>query len=209
MATPAAPRRWALGASAGAALAWAGLVARSPPGFYAAAAASCLLWLPVSALAAPPGLAARLHPRPSDVALGLASGALLFAATAAALAAACGGLTDVLCAPTARLFARFRPHALGPALVLGLLAAPAEELFWRGVAQAWLARRLGDRRALPAAVLAAAAVALASGEPLLALAALPTGALWGALLAWRGSLVPPLVSHATWTLLVAALLAPP
>jgi hypothetical protein len=209
MATTAPPRRWALGASAGAALAWAGLVAHAPAGFFATAAVFCLLWIPLSAAAAPPGLAARLRPRRADLALGLLSGLLLFGGTAAFLRASCGGLTDALCAPTADLFGRFRPRGLAPALVLTFLVAPAEELFWRGVVQAWLARRLGAERALAVAVLAAAGVALASGEPLLALATLPTYAAWGALAAWRGSLVPALVSHATWTMLVAVLLAPP
>jgi len=162
----------------------------------------------VPAAAAPPGLAARLRPGLPDLGLGLLSGLLLFGATRAFLWLFCGGLTDALCAPMAELFGRFQPHGLGPALVLGLLVAPAEELFWRGVVQAWLAGRFGAERALALAVLAAAGVALASGEPLLALATLPTYAVWGALAAWRGSLVPALVSHATWTLLVAAFLAP-
>ena len=209
MTTLAHPRRWAIGASAGAALAWAGLVAHAPAGFFLAAAVFCLLWLPLSAAAAPPGLAARLRPDLPDLGLGLLSGFLLFGATRAFLWLSCGGLTDALCAPTAELFGRFQPRGVGPALVLGLLVAPAEELFWRGVVQGWLARRWGAERALALAVLAAAGVALGSGEPLLALAVLPTYAVWGALAAWRGSLVPALVSHATWTLLVAGLLAPP
>jgi len=208
MSTPAPPRRWALGASAGAAFAWAGMVAHAPAGFFVAAAVFCLLWIPLSAAAAPPGLAARLRPGLPDLGLGLLSGLLLFGATRAFLWLFCGGLTDALCAPMAELFGRFQPHGLGPALVLGLLVAPAEELFWRGVVQAWLAGRFGAERALALAVLAAAGVALASGEPLLALATLPTYAVWGALAAWRGSLVPALVSHATWTLLVAGFLAP-
>jgi membrane protease YdiL (CAAX protease family) len=208
MTTPAHPRRWALGASAGAALAWAGLVAHAPTGFFVAAAVFCLLWIPLSAAAAPPGLAARLRPGLADVGLGLLTGVLLFGGSRAFLWTFCGGLTDALCAPTADLFGRFQPRGLAPALVLTLLVAPAEELFWRGVVQAWLTGRFGAERALPLAVLAASGVALASGEPLLALATLPTYAVWGALTAWRGSLVPALVSHATWTLLVAAFVAP-
>jgi hypothetical protein len=74
--------------------------------------------------------------------------------------------------------------------------------------QGWLARRLGPARGLAAAVALAVLLALATREPFLALATLPTYAAWGALAAWRGSLVPALVSHVTWSLLVASL-APP
>jgi len=95
-----------------------------------------------------------------------------------------------------------------PALVLVLLIAPAEELFWRGVVQARLEPRIGAARAVALATALAVAVALASGEPFLALATLPTYALWGALATWRGSLVPAIVSHAVWSVLVASL-APP
>jgi membrane protease YdiL (CAAX protease family) len=200
--------RWPLPASTAAALAWAALVAHAPPHFYPAAAALCALWLPLSAAAAPPGLAERLRPIPADLALGALSGLLLFLATRAFLWLFCGPLSSSLCAPAADLFSRFRPEGLARAALLGLVAAPAEELFWRGVVQARLARRLGEERGLVVATLAAAGVALASGEPLLALATLPTFALWGALAAWRRSLVPALVSHATWTLLVATLLGP-
>jgi len=202
------PRRWALGASAGAALAWAGLVARSPPGFLSAAAVFCLLWIPLCAAAAPPGLADRLRPHLADLALGAGAGLLLFGATRAFLWVFCGGFSDALCGPMEAMFARFHTRGLWPALVLGLLVASAEELFWRGVVQAWLARWMGAERAVPLAVLAAVLLTLASGETFLALATLPTYAAWGALVAWRGSLVPALVSHATWTLLVASLLPP-
>ncbi len=200
--------RWPLPASIAFALAWSALVAHAPPAFYPAAALLCALWLPLSAAAAPPGLADRLRPTPADLALGAATGVLLFLATRAFLWLFCSPLSSALCAPTLDLFDRFHPGSIGRAALLGLLVAPAEELFWRGVAQAWLARRLGEERGLVVATLAAAGVALGSGEALLALATLPTFALWGALSAWRHSLVPALVSHATWPLLVATALGP-
>jgi membrane protease YdiL (CAAX protease family) len=201
-------RRWAVAATAGAALAWSGLVAESPPGFFPVAAVFCGAWIPLSLLAAPPGQLARLRPRLADLAIGVGAGLLLYALSRAFLAALCGGLTDLLCSPLAELFRRFQTRTPGAALTLGLLIAPAEELFWRGVVQARLARRLSPARAVLAASAAAALLALVTGEPLLALATLPTYAAWGALFAWRGSLVPGLASHLTWSLLIASVWPP-
>ncbi len=194
-------------AAAAAAAVWALFVAASPAWFFPAAAPLCAVWIALSARAAP-GLAARLRPRWGDLGLALSTALLLYAGARAFLWAGCGGISDVLCAPLASMFARFHPRGLGPALVLGLLAAPAEELFWRGVVQARLEPRLGRGRAVAAATGIAVAVALATGQPFLALATAPTYAAWGALAAWRGSLVPSIASHAAWSVLVASV-APP
>jgi membrane protease YdiL (CAAX protease family) len=190
------------------AAAWALLVALSPRGFFVLAVPICAAWMALSARAAAPGLPARLRPRPGDLAVALAVAAALYAGARVFLWAGCGGLTGALCGPVTSLLGRFEARAPGPALVLVLLAAPAEELFWRGVVQERLARRLGRARGVAATTTIAAAAALASGEPLLALATLPTSAAWGALAAWRGSLAAPILSHAAWTLLVAVVARP-
>jgi membrane protease YdiL (CAAX protease family) len=187
---------------------WSLLVSASPPWFFPAAAAHCALWLAASAAAAPPGLRDRLRPRALDVALGLATGLVLYLLTRGFLWGACGGLTDALCRPTVEMYVRFRPAALFPAVTLVLLVAPAEELFWRGVVLGHLARRLPPAAAVALSTALAVAVALASGEPFLALATAPTYAAWGALAVWRRSLVPALASHALWSVLVASV-APP
>jgi len=195
-------------AAAVVAAAWALLVAASPRWFFLAAAPLCAVWMGLSARAAPPGLAARLRLRAGDLGLGVALAVVLYAGTRAFLWAGCGGLGRGLCGPVAELLGRFEVRALGPALVLALLAAPAEELFWRGVVQEALVARLGAARGIAAATGLAVAGALATGEPLLALATAPTYAAWGALAAWRRSLAAPIVSHAVWTLLVAVLARP-
>ncbi|MFO0583871.1 MAG: CPBP family intramembrane glutamic endopeptidase [Anaeromyxobacter sp.] len=184
------------------------LVATSPPAFFLEAGALCLLWMPASALASPPGLLARLRPRLADVLLGLGSAAVLYLGTRAFLWAFCGGFTDALCAPLRGTVGRFEARSLVGALAIVVLIAPAEELFWRGFVQGWLEARLGRAAAVPVAVAFAVLLALGTGEPFLALATLPTYAAWGALAAWRRSLVPAIVSHATWSVLVASL-APP
>ncbi|HEX9049681.1 MAG TPA: CPBP family intramembrane glutamic endopeptidase [Anaeromyxobacter sp.] len=194
-------------AAAAAAALWALLVAASPRWFFLAAAPLCAAWIALSARAAP-GLAARLRPRWGDLGLALSTALLLYAGARAFLWAGCGGVSEALCAPLASMFARFQPRGVGPALVLGLLAAPAEELFWRGVVQARLEPRLGRAGAVAAATGIAVAVALATGQPFLALATAPTYAAWGALAARRGTLVPSIASHAAWSVLVAVV-APP
>ncbi len=75
-----------------------------------------------------------------------------------------------------------------------LLVGPCEELFWRGLVQA----RVGYLLALAGY----AAVHLWERKAVLILAAAVGGAFWGALFAWRGTLVAPIVSHALWDLAV-------
>jgi membrane protease YdiL (CAAX protease family) len=194
-------------AAVAAAALWALFVAASPPWFFLAAAPFCAAWIALSGRATP-GLGARLRPRWGDLGLALSTALLLYAGARAFLWAGCGGLSEALCAPIASMFSRFHTRGVGPALVLGLLAAPAEELFWRGVVQARLEPRLGRGRAVVVATGMAVAVSLATGEPFLALATAPTYAAWGALAAWRGTLVPSIASHAAWSVLVASI-APP
>jgi membrane protease YdiL (CAAX protease family) len=211
MEPAASPPAWSVprvGIAAAAAGAWFVLVASSPDAFFAIAAPFCTAWIVLSARASPPGLRARLAPAATDVALGVVAALALYAVTRLFLWAACGGLTDALSRPLAEVMGRFHTRALGPALVLGLLVAPGEELFWRGVVQAHLARKLPTAAAVVAATALAVCAALATGEPFLALATAPTYAAWGALTAWRRSLVPALVSHALWSVLVASV-APP
>ena len=75
-----------------------------------------------------------------------------------------------------------------------LLIGPSEELFWRGLVQA--------RAGFAIALAGYAAVHLWERKAVLVLAAMVGGAFWGALFAWRGTLVAPIVSHALWDLAV-------
>ena len=195
-------------AAAAAAAGWAALLSTCPPGCFLAAAPLCTAWLILSARAAPPGLAARLRPRAADLLLALALALVLYAGARAFLWAGCGGVTRALCGPVAGLLARFETRGVLPALVLAVLVAPAEELFWRGVVQETLAARHGVAWGIAGTTALAVAASLAIGEPVLALATVPTYAAWGILGAWRRSLVAPIVSHAAWTLLVAVVARP-
>lgn len=86
-----------------------------------------------------------------------------------------------------------RPSRLPIAAVL-LVVGPCEELFWRGLVQA--------RAGFLVALAGYAAVHLWERKAVLVLAAVVGGAFWGALFAWRGTLIAPLVSHALWDLAI-------
>jgi membrane protease YdiL (CAAX protease family) len=79
-----------------------------------------------------------------------------------------------------------------PTAILAMIAtvAACEELFWRGFVQA--------RSSLMVATVGYALVLVWERKVVLIAAALICGATWGALFAWRGTLVAPMVSHVLW-----------
>jgi uncharacterized protein len=79
----------------------------------------------------------------------------------------------------------------GPIVAMGV----AEELVFRGVLQGLGGFALG--------LAAYTAVQAFERKWALALAALLAGALWGALFAWRGGLVAPVLAHVLWTSVLA------
>jgi membrane protease YdiL (CAAX protease family) len=105
-------------------------------------------------------------------------------------------------ADAAKLYATFR----GPPMVVAALALVpvilGEELVWRGVVQAALVRRLGPWRGVTAAAFAYALAHAPLGSPILVVAALACGMVWGALRVASVSLVPSLVAHLVWDILV-------
>ncbi len=103
---------------------------------------------------------------------------------------------------TARLYAAFRAP---PVVIAALALWPVilgEELVWRGVVQTALVRRLGPWQGVVAAALAYALAHAPLGSPLLVVLALSCGMVWGALRAASASLVPALVAHVVWDVLV-------
>ena len=81
-----------------------------------------------------------------------------------------------------------------PAAMIVPIVGVCEELFWRGLVQA--------RAGFLLALAAYATVHLWERKAVLVLAAAVGGAFWGGLLAWRETLVAPIVSHALWDLAV-------
>jgi len=102
----------------------------------------------------------------------------------------------------ASLYASFREP---PRVIAALALLPVilgEELVWRGVVQTALARRLGPWRGIPVAALAYAFAHAPLGSPVLVAVALSCGMAWGALRAASASLVPSLLAHLVWDILV-------
>jgi len=92
---------------------------------------------------------------------------------------------------------RLRP-ARELALRLGLGIAPAEELFWRGLVQRRLARRLGPVGGAAASSALYGGAHLSTGNPTLIGAASMAGAAWSSLAALEVPMPALIVSHVIW-----------
>ena len=102
----------------------------------------------------------------------------------------------------ASLYASFRAP---PPVIAALALLPVilgEELVWRGVVQTALVRRFGPWRGVTLAALAYALAHAPLGSPVLVVVALSCGMVWGALRAASASLVPSLLAHLVWDILV-------
>ena len=103
---------------------------------------------------------------------------------------------------TARLYAAFRATSLPVAALVLAPVVLGEELVWRGVVQGVLVHRSGPRAGVGLAALVYALAHAPVGSALLVVVALACGIVWGALRAATGSLVPSLVAHVLWDVLV-------
>jgi uncharacterized protein len=89
------------------------------------------------------------------------------------------------------------------ALVIVFGTSPSEEVLWRGAVFARLTRRYGPGwRPVVVTTLVYALFVGLSGSLVLPLAALVCGAVWARQRQVTGSIVPGLVSHALWSLLM-------
>ena len=102
----------------------------------------------------------------------------------------------------ASLYASFRapPPAIAALALLPVILG--EELVWRGVVQTALVRRLGPWRGVTLAAVAYALAHAPLGSPVLVVVALSCGLVWGALRNASASLVPSLLAHLVWDILV-------
>lgn len=125
----------------------------------------------------------------ADIGVGLASGALLYTvfwvgeqALVMILPKLAGEVSD-LYAVRGQTRPWFMPLVLA-------IAAPGEELFFRGFLQ--------HQAGVAIALAVYGAVHLWERKAILVLAALLGGVWWGALLTWTGGLIAPVVSHVLW-----------
>ena len=84
--------------------------------------------------------------------------------------------------------------------------SPGEELYWRGLIQRTFGEKKGSNAGLIIASLAYALVHLPTLNPPLILTALIGGLVWGSLYKLTDSLVPGIVSHVLWDLMIFVLL---
>lgn len=92
------------------------------------------------------------------------------------------------------------------AVLLIFPIGPGEELYWRGLVQRTFAEKKGSNAGLAIASLAYALVHLPTLNPPLILTALIGGLVWGSLYKFTKSLVPGIVSHVLWDLMIFVLL---
>jgi len=144
----------------------------------------------------------RLRPTRRLVAMGLLSGVLLYLLF---LAGALVARETPLWPSVERVVDLTRtsaPWGLA-ALVIVFATSPSEEVLWRGAVFARLTRRYGAGwRPVVLTTLAYAGFVALSGSVVLALAALICGTVWARQRQVTGSIVPSLVSHALWSLLM-------
>lgn len=79
---------------------------------------------------------------------------------------------------------------------------PGEEIYWRGLIQRNFAERFGANTGFLTATAAYALVHLPTLNPPLILTAFIGGLVWGYLYKKTGSLVPAVISHVLWDLLI-------
>jgi membrane protease YdiL (CAAX protease family) len=142
-----------------------------------------------------------LRPSPALILLGAATGGLMALATRLAYPIVAHRFPFIV-TDIARLYASFR----GPASFIAIAAlAPiilGEELVWRGVVQTSLVQRLGRGAGVALAAVAYGLSHVPFGSPVLAAVAILCGFAWGGLREMTESLVPALVAHLVWDVLV-------
>ncbi|SEN32715.1 hypothetical protein SAMN05192533_111112 [Mesobacillus persicus] len=101
-----------------------------------------------------------------------------------------------------KLYNLFSPENAWHYLVLILIIAPGEEIFWRGFIQKRILRSTDARTSILLSTLLYASVQIHSGEFILILAALTGGVVWGALYAWKRNIRLVVLSHIVFDLLL-------
>jgi membrane protease YdiL (CAAX protease family) len=132
--------------------------------------------------------------------LGVGAGIVMIAATYALYPLLTARFPD-LQVQTRELYHLFNSGPATLRLLLPLVIL-GEELVWRGAAQSAAMNRLGPLWGALVTALVYGAAHVPVGSPLLAGVAFACGLYWGLLRAYSGSLVPALLSHLMWDLLV-------
>ena len=105
-----------------------------------------------------------------------------------------------------KLYHWFAPSLFWHYLALFLIAAPGEELFWRGFIQKRLAKYLKPSWSIVTGALLYASANSYAGSFLLVLASFISGLAWGFLYWWKRSMPLVIVSHITFDILIFTIL---
>ena len=105
-----------------------------------------------------------------------------------------------------KLYRWFAPSLFWQYLALILVAAPGEELFWRGFVQKRLLRYLGPLGSITLGALLYSSVHIYSGTFILMLAAFLSGLIWGTLYLWKKSMPLVIVSHIVFDIMIFIIL---
>lgn len=91
-------------------------------------------------------------------------------------------------------------------LTILLVTGPCEEIFWRGFVQRRLGEKLGKWGGYVAATLCYCGVHISTGNFMLVGAAGVAGAFWGLWYAATGRMIPLIISHSVWSVVIFAVL---
>ncbi len=197
--------RAALGAIPLAAAVWVVIFAWQPLNFWVLMTAG-VGGLGLLALAVRGPFPVREGVRASDLVLGLAASAVLYAVFAVGRVVA-GYVLPFAGAQIGTVYViRTQAPVWAIAAALALVIGPGEELFWRGLVQWGLVRSLGPLRGWAGATLLYGLVHMAAGNFMLVLAALVAGAFWGWMYLRTERIAPVVVSHILWDVTVFLLL---
>jgi membrane protease YdiL (CAAX protease family) len=105
-----------------------------------------------------------------------------------------------------RLYHWYSPSLFFEYLGLVLVAAPGEELFWRGFVQKRLMHYFKPVTSIAAGSLLYASVNIYSGQYILVLASLISGFVWGSLYYWKKSMPLVIVSHIIFDIMIFIIL---
>ena len=139
---------------------------------------------------------------PHDLAIGVATAAVLYAVFALGRIV----VSRLVPVASAQIGSVYVLRSQAPwwfiAVLLICVIGPGEELFWRGLVQWGLVRRLGPGLGWAVATGIYGGVHLVAANPMLVVAALAAGGFWGLLYLRVGRLAPLVVSHVVWDLTV-------
>ncbi|WML56977.1 type II CAAX endopeptidase family protein [Neobacillus sp. PS2-9] len=105
-----------------------------------------------------------------------------------------------------KLYKLYAPSLFWQYIALLLVAAPGEELFWRGFIQKNLMKYFRPLVSIVIAALLYASVHIYSGSFLLVLAAFLSGLTWGFLYYWKKSMPLIIVSHLVFDIMIFIIL---